>query len=234
MNEALPIVLVPGLNCSARLYAEQIPALWPHGAVMVADHRHDDTIPAIARRILASAAPRFALVGLSMGGFIAMEIVKQAPERVRRLALLDTNARADTPERSENRRGLNAMAESGRFGAVIDILFPTFVHRRRHGDAALKAIVRTMAEETGVEAFVRQQNALIDRVDARPYLKSIVCPTLVLVGDGDLLTPPELSQEIVDSIHGAKLVVVPNCGHLSTLEQPEAVNSALLDWLDWT
>ena len=179
-------------------------------------------------------APRFALVGLSMGGFIAMEIVKQAPERVRRLALLDTNARADTPERSENRRGLIAMAETGRFAAVIDILFPVFVHRQRHGDAALKAIVRTMAEETGIEAFVRQQNALIDRVDARPWLKSIVCPTLVLVGDGDLQTPPELSQEIVDSIHSAKLVVVPDCGHLSTLEQPEAVNKALLDWLDWT
>jgi pimeloyl-ACP methyl ester carboxylesterase len=233
MKELLPIVLVPGLNCSARLYAEQIPALWPHGQVSVADHRHDDTIPAIARRILAAAAPRFSLVGLSMGGFIALEIMRQEPERVRRLALLDTNARSDTPERSENRRGLIAMAESGRFAAVADILFPMFVHRRRHGDANLRAVVRTMAEETGAEAFVRQQNALINRVDARPYLGSIKCPTLVLVGDGDVQTPEELSQEIVDAIHSARLVVVPDCGHLSTVEQPDAVNKALLDWLEW-
>ena len=125
------------------------------------------------------------------------------------------------------------MAQAGRFAAVVDILFPLFVHRRRHGDATLKALVRTMAEETGVEAFVRQQNALINRVDARPQLASILCPTLVLVGDGDLLTPQELSQEIVDAIHGARLVTVPDCGHLSTVEQPDAVNKALLDWLEW-
>jgi pimeloyl-ACP methyl ester carboxylesterase len=233
MNEPLPILLVPGLNCSARLYAAQIPALWSHGPVMVADHRRDDTIAAIARRILAAAPPRFALVGLSMGGYISMEIVRQEPERVRRLALLDSNARADTPERSENRRGLIAMAQSGRFAAVADILFPMFVHRARHGDANLRALVRTMAEEIGPEAFVRQQTALINRVDARPYLKSIVCPTLVLVGDGDVQTPTELSQEIVDAIHGSRLVVVPDCGHLSTVEQPDAVNQALLDWLEW-
>jgi pimeloyl-ACP methyl ester carboxylesterase len=233
MNEPFPIVLVPGLNCSARLYGEQIPALWRFGPVMVADHRRDQSMPAIARRILASAPPRFALVGLSMGGYIALEIVHQAPERVARLAVLDANARADTPERSENRRGLIAMAQSGRFADVTDIQFPMFVHRRLHGDVNLKAFVRTMAEETGAEAFVRQQTAIINRADARPLLASIACPTLVLVGDGDLLTPPELAQEIVDGIRGARLVVVPDCGHLSTVEQPEAVNRALIDWLEW-
>jgi pimeloyl-ACP methyl ester carboxylesterase len=233
MNEPLPIVLVPGLNCSARLYAAQIPALWRFGPVMVADHRRDDSMSAIARRILASAPPRFALVGLSMGGYIALEIVHQAPERVAKLAVLDANARADTPERSESRRSLIAMAQSGRFAAVPDILFPLFVHRRLHDDANLRALVRTMAEETGAEAFVRQQTAIINRADARPLLASIDCPTLVLVGDGDLLTPPELSQEIVDGIRGARFAIVPNCGHLSTVEQPEAVNRALVDWLEW-
>jgi len=231
MNGDLPIVLVPGLNCSARLYAEQVPALWDFGPVTIADHRRDDNVAAIAARILATAPPRFALVGLSMGGYIAFAIARQAPERVARLALLDTSARPDMPEQSERRRGMIALAEGGRFGEVPDLLFPVFVHRNRQGDAALRAIVRTMAEETGPDAFVRQQRAIMTRPDCRPQLASIRCPTLVLVGDGDELTPPMLSEEIAAGIAGARLVRVPDCGHLSTLEQPEPVNRALVTWL---
>src|SRR5215467_3437897 len=103
MAEPLPVVLIPGLNCSARLYAEQIPALWRFGPVQVADHTRDDTMAAIAERILAAAPPRFALAGLSMGGYIALEIVRHAPQRIARLALLDTGARADTPEQTARR-----------------------------------------------------------------------------------------------------------------------------------
>jgi len=226
-----PIVLVPGLNCSARLYAEQIPALWGCGPVTIADHRRDDTVEAIAARILAAAPPRFALVGLSMGGYIAFVVARQAPERVTRLALLDTSARPETAPQTDRRRVLMALAEAGRFAEVPDLLFPVFVHRHRHGDEALRQIVRTMAEETGPEAFVRQQQAIMTRPDCRPLLASIRCPTLVLVGDGDELTPPKLSEEIAAGIAGARLVVVPDCGHLSTLERPPAVNRALIEWL---
>jgi pimeloyl-ACP methyl ester carboxylesterase len=231
MSDPLPIVLVPGLNCSARLYAEQVPALWGCGPVTIADHRRDDSVGAIAARILATAAPRFALAGLSMGGYIAFAILRQAPERVARLALLDTSARPDTAEQSERRHSMIALAESGRFAEASDLLFPVFVHRDRHGDEALRRIVRTMAEETGPDAFVRQQKAIMSRPDCRPLLKSIRCPTLVLVGDGDTLTPPVLSEEIAAGIAGARLVRVPDCGHLSTLERPEAVNRALVEWL---
>jgi pimeloyl-ACP methyl ester carboxylesterase len=231
MPEPLPIVLVPGLICSARLYAEQIPALWRFGSVNIADHRRDDTMDAIAARILASVPLRFALAGLSMGGYIALTILRQAPERVARLALLDTSARPDAPEQSERRRALIALAESGRFSEVVDLLFPLFVHRNRQGDEALRRIVRVMAEETGPDAFVRQQKAIMARLDWRPLLASIACPTLVLVGDGDELTPPALSTEIATAIPGARLEVVPDCGHLSTLERPEAVNAALLAWM---
>jgi pimeloyl-ACP methyl ester carboxylesterase len=231
MSDPLPIVLVPGLNCSARLYAEQVPALWGCGPVTIADHRRDDSVGAIAARILATAAPRFALVGLSMGGYIAFAIMRQAPERVARLALLDTSARPDTAEQSERRHSMIALAESGRFAEASDLLFPVFVHRDRHGDEALRRIVRTMAEETGPDAFVRQQKAIMSRPDCRPLLKSIRCPTLVLVGDGDTLTPPVLSEEIAAGIAGARLVRVPDCGHLSTLERPEPVNRALVEWL---
>ena len=231
MSGPLPIVLVPGLNCSARLYAEQVPALWGFGPVTIADHRRDDSVAAIAAHILVTAPPRFALVGLSMGGYIALAIMREAPERVARLALLDTSARPDTPEQSERRRGMIALAESGRFAEVTDLLFLVFVHRNRQGDEMLRAIVRTMAEETGPQAFIRQQRAIMTRPDCRAQLASIRCPTLVLVGDGDELTPPVLSEEIVAGIAGARLVRVPDCGHLSTLERPEAVNRALVEWL---
>jgi pimeloyl-ACP methyl ester carboxylesterase len=123
------------------------------------------------------------------------------------------------------------LAEGGRFGEVPDLLFPMFVHRNRQGDEQLRAIVRAMAEETGPEAFVRQQRAIMTRPDCRPQLGSIRCPTLVLVGDGDELTPPMLSEEIAAGIAGARLVRVPDCGHLSTLERPQAVNHALVEWL---
>jgi pimeloyl-ACP methyl ester carboxylesterase len=232
MAEPLPIVLIPGLNCSARLYAEQVPALWRFGPVEIADHTRDSTMDAIAARILADAPPRFALAGLSMGGYLALTIVRQAPERLQKLALLDTSARPETPEQSARRKPQIALAESGRFAEVPALQFPVFVHRNRQGDDALRARVRLMAEETGAEVFLRQQHALITRPDARPLLATIKCPTLVLVGDGDELTPPALSRELVEGIAGSRLVIVPDCGHLSTMERPEAVNRALAEWMN--
>ena len=139
MHETLPIVFIPGLLCSARLYAQQIPRLWQIAPVMVADHRRDDTIAAIAARILANAPPRFALAGLSMGGYIAFVVAQQAPERVQKLALLDTSARPETPRQTERRLEQIALAESGRLADVAELLFPLFVHRDRHGDDAPQA-----------------------------------------------------------------------------------------------
>jgi pimeloyl-ACP methyl ester carboxylesterase len=231
MASSVPILLVPGLLCSARLYAPQIAALWQFGPVTVADHRRDADMAAIAARILKDAPPRFALAGLSMGGYIALAMLRQAPERIARLALLDTSARPDTPEQTAGRKTQIELAQSGRFGEIPDLSIPRFLHRDRQHDEKLTAIVRQMAEETGPDAFVRQQNAIMTRPDSRPLLASIRCPALVLVGDGDMATPPELNKEIAGGIAGAKLVVVPDCGHLSTLEKPEAVNAALGEWL---
>ncbi len=232
LSDNVPVVLVPGLNCSPRLYAEQIPALWRFGPVTVADHTRDDSMTAIARRILAAAPPRFALAGLSMGGYLAMEVARQAPERVAKFALLDTSARSETPEQTKARQRVIELAKTGRFAEVPDLQFPVFVHRNRHGDEALKKLVRIMAEETGAEAFLRQEQAIIGRLDAGPGLAAIKCPALVLVGAGDELTPPELSQEIAAAIAGSRLVVIPDCGHLSPLERPAAVNRALVDWME--
>ncbi len=231
-SNGLPIVLVPGLLCTARLYAEQIPALWRFGPVTVADHTRDDSMAAIARRILAAAPPRFALAGLSLGGYIALEIMRQAPERVAKLAILDSRVGAELPAQTASRLPLIELAKTGRFAEIPDRLFPVFVHHDRLGDAALKSIVRTMAEETGPDAFLRETQAIMTRADARPVLSTISCPTLVLVGDNDALTPPKLAEEIAAGIRGARLVVIADCGHVSTLERPAAVNQALAEWME--
>jgi pimeloyl-ACP methyl ester carboxylesterase len=232
-SERLPIVLVPGLACSARLYSDQIPALWPFGSVTVGDHTRDQSIAAIARSVLAAAPPRFALLGLSMGGYIAFEIMRQARERVAKLALLDTAATPETPQQTATRQTRIELAKSGRFGETVDLMFPTLVHRDRHGDEHLKRIVRLMGEETGTDAFIRQQHAIMARADSRPSLAAIGCPTLVVVGDADELTPPAAAHEIAVAISGARLIVIPECGHLSTLERPQMVNAALLEWMAW-
>lgn len=231
MASSLPLVLVPGLLCSARLYAPQITALWPFGQVAIADHRRDADMAAIAARILADAPPRFALAGLSMGGYIAFAMIRLAPERIAKLALLDTSARPDSAEQKAGREKFIAMAEAGALADVVETLTPRFLHRERANDETLRSVVRAMAEETGAEAFVRQQQAMMSRSDSRLLLTAIRCPTLVLVGDGDELTPPDLAKEIAGGISGATLTIVPDCGHLSTLEKPEAVNKALAEWL---
>jgi pimeloyl-ACP methyl ester carboxylesterase len=231
VNESLPVMLIPGLLDSARLYAPQIPALWSIGPVMVADHTRDDSMAAIAARILSNAPPVFALVGLSMGGYIAFEIVRQAPQRLARLALLDTSARADTPEQSAARRTQMALASQGRFSEVVDAQFPRLVGRSRRADTALRELLDLMAQEVGAAAFTRQQAAILGRMDSRPTLGGIRCPTLVLVGEEDELTPAERAVEMAEGIAGARLVSVPRCGHMSTLEQPEEVTRALLEWL---
>jgi pimeloyl-ACP methyl ester carboxylesterase len=231
MDDTMPILLVPGLVSSPRIFAPVEPALWRFGPVTIANHIRDDSMGAIARRILAEAPPRFALAGHSMGGYIAFEILRQAPERVARLALINTQARADTAEASERRRGMMARAKAGEFRAVLDELFPGFVHPSRRDDAMLRKLVHDMGEDVGVDGFMRQQAAVMGRVDSRPSLAWIKCPTLVLTGDSDNTIPNSLSKEMADGIHGAKLVILENCGHMPQPEQPQATVAALVEWL---
>jgi pimeloyl-ACP methyl ester carboxylesterase len=222
-----PLVLVPGLLCSPALWAPQVEGLSDITDIIVADHTRHDSVPAIADAILAVAPQRFALAGLSMGGYIAQQIVLQAPERVARLALLDTGARADTPERIERRLQLNDLARREGAGRVQQEIMPLLIHKHRQADKAFVDLVVQMAVDTGLDAFLRQHAALMARGDNRPLLPTIRCPTLVLVGRQDILTPPELSEEIAAAIPGARLEYIEDSGHLSTLEQPDAVNRAL-------
>jgi len=231
MDNTMPILLVPGLAVSPRIYAPVAPPMWRLGPVTVANHIRDANMGAIARRILAEAPPRFALAGHSMGGYIAFEIMRQAPQRVAKLALINTQARPDTPEATARRRGQIARAKSGDYHAVLDELFLGFVHPSRREDATLRQLVRDMGDDIGAEAFIRQQTAVLSRPDSRPTLAWIKCPTLVLSGDEDNTIPNSLSVEMADGIHGAKLTILANCGHLPQPEQPQATAEALVEWL---
>ena len=227
-----PLLLVPGLACTAALWRDQVAALGAGRTVTVADHTRGETIADIAAAILAEAPPRFALAGLSMGGYLAFEILRRAPERVSRLALLDTQARADPPESREIRLQQIAIAEGGGFAKIAALLYPRLVAPARFDDADLAGLVRAMADATGPAAFVRQQKAILTRPDSRPSLAAVRCPTTVIVGEEDVITPVALAREMSDAIAGARLVVVPGSGHLTTLEAPDATSAALRAWLE--
>lgn len=224
-----PLVLVPGLLCDARLFAAQMPALTARTSVRIAETRLDDSIEAMAQRLLANAPERFALAGLSMGGYVCFEVLRQAPARVTRLALIATQARPDSPEAAARRRELLALAERGELAEIISRLLPLFVHPEHL--PRLAELVTAMAKAVGKEAFVRQQRAIMARADSRPLLGRIACPTLVLCGRQDQLTPLAVHEEMAAAIPEATLVVLPRCGHLAPLERPEAVTAQLLTWL---
>ncbi len=228
-----PVLFVPGLLCSAEIFLAQAAALWPLGPVTIASTLEGDTVAEVAGNILKTAPPRFALAGISMGGYISLEIMRQAPERIVGLALLDTTARPDTPEQTAQRRLTLKQAQKGDFISTALASLTSLMHPARRSESPLREINERMAQAVGLDGFARQLELIISRPDSRPSLAKITVPTLVLVGDADALTPVDRAREIVEEISGAKLVVVPECGHLSTIERPHEVSRALLDWMGW-
>ncbi|MCR0980547.1 alpha/beta hydrolase [Roseomonas populi] len=231
-----PLLLLPGLLCDERLWRDQLAGLADLAEPVVADVTLDDSLGAMAERALAAmdaaGAPRFAMAGLSMGGYAAFEVMRRAPGRVERLALLDTSARPDTPDQARQRRGLISLTRSGRFRGVTPRLLPRLLHPANLG-GPLAEEVMAMAERVGRDAFLRQQAAILGRPDSRADLGAIAVPALVAVGEADAMTSPELAREIAAGIPGAVLREVPGCGHLPPMEAPEAVTAMLRDWLGW-
>lgn len=225
------LLFLPGLLCDARLWRDQIAALAGHRCV-VADLTHDETVGAMADRALRAvpAEAPLAVCGLSMGGYVAFEILRRAPRRVARLALFDTSARPDTEAQTRRRRALLALSESGMFRGVTPRLLPQLLHPDNLA-GPLGAEVMAMAERVGRPAFHRQQRAIMGRVDSRPGLSAIAVPTLVGVGEADALTPPDLAEEIAALIPAARLARIPAAGHLPSMETPGAVTALLRDWL---
>lgn len=229
--DKIPLVLLPGLINDERLWQSQIESLADLAECSVGDVGLADSIPALAASVLSQApAPRFALAGLSMGGYVALEIMRQAPERVVALALLDTSARADTAEGSAGRRKLIQQSASD-FDSVIATLLPKMVHPDHLDKDDSGKFFTRMARAVGKDVFIRQQNAIMHRIDSRASLALIRCPTLVLCGREDALTPVAVHEEIADGIPNARLVIVERCGHLSPIDQPAAVAHAMRDWL---
>lgn len=226
-----PIVLVPGQLCTAEVFAPQSAALWPYGPVTVASTLEGETMNEMASAILAAAPPRFALAGISLGGFLCFEILRLAPKRVLKLALLSTSARPAMLERVEQHRAYLARTQSLGLAEVLAQAKGSSLHSAHRDDPFVRGTNRRMALAVGLDALFRQTEAIIARPDSRPGLSAICVPTLVLVGDSDPLTTPEEAKEMAAAIPGARLVVVPRCGHSATLEQPEAVSQALIEWI---
>ena len=230
-RDKTPLLLLPGLLCDGALWNHQLRYLTEVAEPRVADLTGHDSVQAMAAAVLAGAPPRFALAGLSMGGYVALELMRQAPERVLRLALLDTSARPDSAEQKGRRLGLIQLASAGRFRGVTPRLLPLLIHPDRQSEPELAGTIMSMAERVGQEAFTRQQTASMTRPDSRSGLFSITCPTLILGGREDALTPPELMAEIATAIPDARHVVIEECGHLPPLERPHAATAFLRDWL---
>jgi len=226
-----PLLFLPGLLEDADAFEHQVAALGGPSAYVTADLTRSDTIAAMAGDALEQApAEVFAVAGHSMGGYVALEMLRRAPERIGRVAFLNTHARPDSPDSTENRRRLMALAERD-FPAVVQQLMPRIVASAHLKDGAITGTITGMALGTGKEAFMRQERAIIGRVDSRPHLGAIRCPALVVAAREDGIMPLEWLQELADGIPGARLAVVEASGHCSTIEQPARVTELLRGWL---
>lgn len=224
------VLFLPGLLCDAELWAHQVEHLSDIVTPVVADLTRDDTIAAMARRAADAAPGRFVVAGLSMGGYVTFELLRTVADRIAGVALLDTMASPDTPEKAAERRAGIASLAAGRFAGVTAQLLPKLVHPA-HVDGPVGARVRAMAGRVGGEAYVRQQNAILGRPDSRPLLPRIDVPALVVVGAQDVLTPPAEARLMHEAIPGATLEILPDCGHLPTMEKPQETTALLRDWL---
>ncbi|MEP4380780.1 MAG: alpha/beta fold hydrolase [Alphaproteobacteria bacterium] len=227
------LVMIPGLLCDARLWAHQTEHLADIAECMVADITGAESMDELADNVLAAAPDKFALAGLSMGGYVAHAIMRRAPGRVTRLALIDTSARSDTPEQRVRRGQLIDMSKYGKFRGVTDRLLPILVHEARLSETALTDEIKKMAEHVGSEGFTRQQHAIMGRRDSRPFLIEYGVPTLVMCGRQDALTPLEHAAEMAAGIPGSRLAVIEDCGHLSTMERPQAATALMRQWLTY-
>ncbi|WP_298830151.1 alpha/beta hydrolase [uncultured Planococcus sp.] len=226
------LVLLPGTLCDARQWEHQIDHLSAIADITIGDVTSGDTLKEMANTVLAKAPAKFSLAGLSLGGMVALEIIKQAPERVNRLALLNTNPTGPKPEQRTAWNGFINLVNEGRFNEITkDHLLPYLVHPNHLTNVELTSAIIEMAEAVGPDAYLRQLHAVATRINYVPYLQSIPCPTLILVGKEDTICPVSLHKEMHDHIPNSGIIIVKECGHLSSMEQPEAVTNALREWL---
>ncbi|WP_395943571.1 alpha/beta fold hydrolase [Brevundimonas sp.] len=224
------LVLIPGLLNDADLWRDQVEALSPIYDVRVADITQGESLAALAEAVFAVAPDRFSIAGFSLGGYVAQEMLRRAPDRIERLALLDTAIRVDTPEKAAERRTLGRLAQaSGRFLGMGDPMMRAYLSPEHAADPEMAGRVRAMTQRLGLEVFLRQ-NALA-RADGEAVLRAFTRPVLVLCGEADGITPPAGHREMADLAWDAELVVAPGCGHLTPIEAPDLVSAALGRWM---
>lgn len=228
---SLPIVLITGQLLTDAVWQPLLDA-WPDRDIIVADNRSDDTIEGFAQRLLDNAPPEFALVAHAMGGFIAFEVMRRAPERVAKLALISTLASADGPAQTARRQGYIDLVEAGNFDQVVEERIPILFPEDKRSDTRLLGIARQMAADTGADTFLAQQRAIMARIDSRATLGEIAVPTLLIWGEKDGITSRAHHDEILEAIPGAKLEVIAGAGHLPTVEAPEIVVPLLSKFID--
>jgi pimeloyl-ACP methyl ester carboxylesterase len=227
----LPIVLITGQLLTDAVWQPLLDA-WTDRDVIVADNRSDDRIEGFAQRLLDNAPPQFVLVAHAMGGFVAFEVMRRAPERVAKLALISTLASADGPTQTARRQGYIDLVESGNFDQVVEERIPILFPEGKRSDERLLDIARQMAADTGAGTFLAQQRAIMARIDSRPRLGEIAVPTLLIWGEKDGITSRAHHDEIVEAIPGARLEVVAGAGHLPTVEAPDVVVALLSAFID--
>ena len=227
----MQVVLLPGLLCDASIWAVQRAALAPHADVAVADFSRQDSLDAMARDALSLSDRPLTVIAHSMGARVAFEMVRAAPERIERLAVLDTGAHPRRDGEEASRQVLVDLAFRDGMAALAERWLPPMVHEARIHDEALMGPLKEMVMRATPEQHARQIRALLDRPDARPVLRTIRCPTLVLVGRQDRWSPVAQNEEIASLIPQAELVVIEDSGHMTPAEQPEQVSQALLSWL---
>ncbi len=231
MGSLQNVLLLPGLLDDKAMWRHQIDGLSDIANPIALDLVNHDSISESAEWVLSQAPDTFALAGFSMGGYVAFEIMRRAPERVSRLALIDTSARPDTPERATERKTLIARAEAGHYADMVDEVIPKVLHPSRADDHELVNAIREMAMRIGADAYIRQQKLIMSRPDSRNDLAGIVCPSIVVCGREDTLTPPGLSDEMAEGIPVADLFLVDECNHYAPMEQPTVVTDILRQWL---
>lgn len=225
------IIFIPSQLLTADLWAPQVAAFKGKAGCMVANNSGADTIAGIAAALLAGAPKTFSLCAHGMGGFVAFEVLRQAPERVEKLVLISTLASADTPAQTARRLGYLKLVEVGEFAKVVEERIPMMIPAERRNDDALVGLVRKMAANTGAEAFLRQQKAIMGRIDSRPSLDKIRCPTLLIYGRFDGISNLDAQQEMLTGIKNARLEIVEDSGHLVPIERPEKANALIGNWI---
>lgn len=223
------LVLVPGLMCNHHMWEHQYEALKDHMTVVVANTRKDVSIQDMATRILDTVSGSFAIAGLSMGGYVTLEVLAQGADRVSHFALMDTNAHSDTDDALERRKQAIKLAEADKFQEVINTFIPTILGDEALANETIVNTVKLMAGEIGVAGFIRQSKAIMNRVDHMDNLQNYSQPSLILCGREDILTPPHKHYEITEQLPNADFQLLGNCGHMTPMERPNAVLSALIN-----